>query len=109
MLATHADWYPVLKRGVKIANDSIYLNFQEVWKYGKTCIGEIGRYPGQVYYYDGKYILDQEDLQYVVQLVGGEEECLVEEKTKIYNYPLLPECLIRKRKLIRPSGNKIDN
>ncbi len=109
LIAIYSDYYPVLQRGVKIANDSIWLNIGEVWKYGKTCVGELKRYPGQVYYYDGKYLLDFNDLQYLIQFTGTETNCLIEEKKKIYNYPLLPECVIRTRKLIRPIGNKNDN
>ena len=83
LLAIHSGWYPVLYRGVAIANDSIWLNAGEVWKYGKTCIGELKRYPGQIYYYDGKYLLDREDLRYIKQFIGNEAECLIEEKMKI--------------------------
>ncbi len=109
LIAIYSDYYPVLQRGVKIANDSIWLNTGEVWKYGITCIGETRRYSGQVYYYDGNIILTRKQLEYKVQFIGIEKECKIREKEKIYNYPLLPECINRKRKLIRPAGNKIDN
>ena len=109
MLANRNAWYPVLHRGVKIVNDSIYLLKDEVWKYGKTINGVLVRYPGFAFYIDNKFYLNQSKLRYKVQFVGTEQECIAEEKRKIYNYPLLPECLKRKRKLIRPPGNKIDN
>ena len=109
LIVTISDYYPVLYRGIIVATDSIWLNTSEVWKYGKTCNGELTRYPGQMYYYDGKFRLDVFNIYYSIELKGTELECLIEEKKKIYNYPLLPECLIRNRKLIRPAGNKIDN
>ena len=102
-------YYPVLRWGVPVAADSIWLNMGEVWKYGKTCNGELNRYPGQIYYSDGKWFLNTDELRYQVQFRGSEKDCLVEEKEKIYNYPLLPECVLRSRKLIRPAGQKNDN
>jgi len=104
-----AGWYPVLKDGEQNATDSIWLNPDEMWRYGKTCVEEKGRYPNGVYYKDLKWKLTDKYLKYEIQFRGSETECLVEEKRKIYDYPLLPECLIRKRKLIRPAGNKNDN
>ncbi len=109
LLAVHSGYYPVLYRGKIIANDSIWLNIGEVWKYGKTCNGELLRYTQQIYYKDNKQVLNREDLQYFTEFYGSESECLIEEKKKIYNYPLLPECIKRKKQLIRPPGNKIDN
>ena len=107
--AVYSGYYPILYRGKIIANDSIWLNNGEVWKYGKTCVGELGRYPGQIYYYDKKQLLNTDDLRYKVEFRGTEKASLIEEKKKIYNYPLLPECVKRKKQLIRPPGNKIDN
>ncbi len=109
LFVTHNGWYPVLHRGITTANDSIWLNIGEVWKYGKTCNGELLRYTQQVYYKDNKQVLSREDLQYFSEFYGSESDCLIKEKQKIYNYPLLPECVIRTRRLIRPPGNKIDN
>ena len=104
-----AGYYPVLQWRIKIANDSIYLNVNDVWKYGITCNGELERYPGRIYYVDNKYKLTQKHLLYETQHKGTEKECKIEEKRKIYNYPLLPECVVRERKLIRPPGHKNDN
>jgi len=89
-------WYPCYNCGTETM---IYLHAGEVWKYGKTCNGEKGRYPNG---------LPFDNLQYRIEYVGSEEECLVEEKRKIYNYAHLPENLKREIKLIRPPGNKID-
>ena len=109
MRARLSDWYPVLKRNQKVATDSIWLEEGEVWRYGKTCITEIGRYPGKIYYQDAKWKLTLRNIVYDPEFIGSETECLVKEKEKIYNYPLLPECLKRKRKLIRPAGCINDN
>ena len=96
LVADKAGWYPCLRCS---ETDSIYLNKGEIWKYGKTCNTEFGRYPnGLPYPY----------LKYVIEFEGNEQECLIIEKEKIYNYPSLPECLNRKIRLIRPPGNKID-
>jgi len=88
-------WYICYKN---IEIDSIYLFKGEVWKYGKTCMGQDKRYSD----------LDKLRLDYLPQFMGSEQECLIEEKRKIYNYPLLLECLKRKINLLRPPGNKID-
>jgi hypothetical protein len=77
----------------------IHLYPGEIWKYGKTCKGESGRYPNG---------FPLPNLKFVIQFEGTESECLVEEKRKIYAYPALPECLKRNIKLLRPPGNKID-
>jgi len=45
---------------------------------------------------------------FVPQYEGTEQECLIEEKRKIYDYPNLPECRKRSIVLMRPPGNKID-
>ncbi len=107
--AAKSAWYPLLQWGKAVAQDSIWLNEGDVWKYGITCVGEMGRYPGQIYYNDGKYLLDRSRLSFFTQLRGTEKECKIEEKRKIYNYPLLPEYIARKRKIIRPPGHKNDN
>ncbi len=107
--AAKSAWYPLLSWGVAVAQDSIWLNKGEVWKYGITCLGELRRYSGQIYYNDGKILLTRNELDYEIQLRGTEKECKIEEKTKIYNYPLLPECMVRKKKLARPPGHKNDN
>ncbi len=109
LIAVRSAWFPLLKWGEAVASDSILLNEGEIWKYGKTCLGELGRYPGQIYYSDGKWFLDNDKIRYLKQFKGSEKECIIIERTKIYNYPLLPECIKRKRKLIRPPGSKNDN
>ena len=80
-------------------NGKIYLYPGEIWKYGKTCKGESGRYPTG---------FPVPNLKFVIQFEGTESECLVEEKRKIYTYESLPECQKRNIKLPRPPGNKID-
>jgi len=96
LIAAKDGWFPCYNCGT---SDSIYLYEKEVWKYGKTCFGEKGRYPNGLPY---------KNLQYKVELEGTEKECLIMEKEKIYNYPNLPECQKRSIILIRPAGNKID-
>ncbi len=96
LVATEDGWFPCFNCGTA---DSIFLYEDEVWKYGKTCFGEKGRYPSG---------LPVENLQYLTEFSGTEKECLIMEKEKIYNYPNLPECLRRNILLIRPAGNKID-
>ncbi len=109
LFAAKSGNFPVLKWGELVAKDSIWLNVGEVWKYGITCVGELVRYPGQIYYNDGKWLLDNTVLRYQAQFKGTEKKCKIEEKRKIYNYPLLPECIARKRKFERPPGHKNDN
>jgi hypothetical protein len=77
----------------------IYMYIGEIWKYGKTCLDLSDRYP------DG---LPDPFLVFQPQFYGSEQECLIEEKEKIYAYSSLPECLKRQIKLLRPPGNKID-
>jgi len=96
LVAAKDGWFPCYNCGTA---DSIYLYKGEVWKYGKTCFGEQGRYQ------EG---LPFKNLRFIQEFVGTEKECLVMEKEKIYNYPNLPECLKRNSVLIRPAGNKID-
>jgi hypothetical protein len=78
----------------------VYLNAGEIWKYGVTMNGEKGRY---------KSGLPTERLVYLVEYEGPLNKCLKLEKTKIYNYALLPENTRRERPLMRPPGNKRDN
>ena len=81
-------------------SDKIFLNKGDVWKYGVTSKGEKGRYKGH---------LPVKGLFYYVQYEGLLQVCYKKEKIQIYNYALLPENLIRKKRLIRPPGNKQDN
>lgn len=77
----------------------IYLKSNEVWKYGVTNQGERQRYTTQ--------FLEQRGLRYLVQLRGTYSQCLMEEKRKLFQYPLLPENLARpdSLKLALPPGN----
>jgi len=77
----------------------IFLHRGEVWKYGVTRKGEKGRY--------GKWHVNQ-SLVYIIQYQGAYQECLKQEKIKIYMYAQLPENLRRQHPLIRPPGNKRD-
>ncbi len=96
LVALNDGWFPCYNCGVA---ESIYLKEGEIWKYGKTCNGEQGRYPNG---------LPHKNLLFKIQFIGNEKQCLIMEKEKIYNYPNLPECLKRKIVLVRPAGNKID-
>ena len=78
----------------------IHLNALEIWRYGVTRKTMKGRY---------KSGLPDQRLAYTTQFEGTLSECLKEEKRKIYRYPLLPECLARPFKLIRPPGNRNDS
>lgn len=78
----------------------IFLNVGEVWKYGFTTKGQQGRYGNS---------LAAKGLHYVIQFEGTIQECLQEEKRKIYHYATLPENLKRVPPLIRPPGNHRDN
>lgn len=92
-------FYPCLNCA---GRDSVFLFVGEIWKYGSTTNGEKGRY-------SEKY-LKKMRLKYQVELVGSLQICLIAEKNKIYQYPLLPENLKRPEKdqLDRPAGNPQD-
>lgn len=96
LLAEKDDFYPCLncKNGGRI-----FLFQGEVWKYGVTTKKQTGRYPNG---------LPAESLIYLVQFKGNIHQCLVEEKRKIYQYPVLPENLKRIVPLLRPPGNQRD-
>ncbi len=76
LVAIESGWFPCFKCG---GRDSIYLYENEVWKYGKTCNGQEGRYSGG---------FPTSFLEYVPEFFGTEQACLIEEKRKIYNYRL---------------------
>ena len=97
LLAAKAGRYPCFSCTGK---SSIFLHQGQVWKYGVTRKGERGRY--------GNWHVDQ-GLLYFIEYTGPLQECLRQEKLKIYNYALLPENLARTPPLIRPPGNKQDN
>lgn len=77
----------------------IFLNTFSIWKYGVTRKGEKVRY--------SKDFLGKGRLRYEVQFRGNYAQCLIEEKRKLFNYPLLPENLQRpdSLKLVLPPGN----
>lgn len=97
LLATKSKWYPCVScpKGAMI-----YLNAGEVWRYGTTRYNERGRY--------NKDYCRKNDLEYIVQFEGFLHLCLIEEKRKIYHYPLLPENLKRSVRLARPPYNSVD-
>lgn len=77
----------------------IFLDAFAIWKYGVTRKGEKVRY--------SKDFLGKGKLRYEVQFRGNYAQCLIEEKRKLFNYPLLPENLQRpdSLKLVLPPGN----
>jgi len=77
----------------------IFLKTNEIWKYGVTNQGEKQRYTTQFFRH--------RQLKYVTQFSGTYSQCLVEEKRKLFGYPLLPENLARldSLKLVLPPGN----
>ena len=83
-----------------VTSKTIFLSKGEIWKYGMTTKGKSGRYGNK---------LEPMNLLYIVQFKGTIEQCLKEERRKIYQYALLPENLKRKSPLIRPPGNKKDS
>lgn len=96
LIAIENDYFPCYN----CPNDTlIFLYIGEVWRYGITINGEKGRYPNGLPY---------KALLYEVQVRGTLQECLIEEKRKIFNYATLPENIKRKIPLIRPPGNKQD-
>ncbi len=97
LIAEADGWYLCYNCGVET---KIFLHKSEIWKYGKTCLGQKRRYPNG---------FPSEGLDYKIIKTGTEKECLVHEKQLIYAYPTLPECLKRGFVLLRPPGNKIDN
>ena len=108
--ARRAGYFPILGYSDKII-DSVFLNVNNTWKFGKTCITEEVRYYDKVYYSNSKagIILTDMDLNYVIQKKGTEMEMLIEERLKIYSYAILSENLTREKPLIRPPGNKRDD
>ena len=83
--------------------DSIWLQIGEVYKYGVTKNGQKGRGYSENY-------LKTSNLEYFVQYKGALQECMKQEKIKIYYYPTLPENLQRspKKRLNRPPANPQD-
>ena len=90
-------WYPCLHSGRTIA----YLRAGEVWKYGVTSKGEMGRYSAK--------FLFKNKVFYIIQFKGNYAECLKQEQIKLFGYPYLPENLVRAPadRLPRPPYNRI--
>ena len=95
LIVSKEGWFPCNN----CLEGKIYMHIGEVWKYGKTCLLETGRYPSG---------LPHPFLAFQAQFYGTEKDCLIAEKEKIYAYSSLPECAKRNIKLLRPPGNKID-
>ena len=95
LIANDDGWYPCNHPG----RTTFYLLAGEVWKYGTTTKGQFGRY--RVNY------LEEKNVFYVIQFRGTIAECLKEEQRKLFNYPYLPENLVRpeKDRLPRPPYN----
>ena len=77
----------------------VFLNRFDVWKYGVTNQGQEIRYSSS--------FLRQRKLTYWTQFRGDYAACLIEEKRKLFYYPLLPENLMRpdSLRLVLPPGN----
>ena len=97
LLAIADGWYTCLHSGLTL----YYLRVGEVWKYGATSKGERGRYTIK--------FLRTNRVNYVIQFTGTLHECLKEEQRKLYDYPILPENLVRmeENRLLRPPYNPI--
>ncbi len=80
-----------------------YLKTGEIWRYGVTTKGELGRYKGK--------FLIQNNVIYTVQFRGNVAECLKQEQINLFMYPYLPENLARpiELRLPRPPYNPIMN
>lgn len=92
LIALESGWYLNLRTG------TTYLNAGEIWKIGKTCLGEQDRYASG---------LPDKRLRFVSEFTGTAEQCLVVEKIKLYAYTLSPENQKRTLPLALPPGNKI--
>jgi len=97
LLAEIDGWYPCLHSGRSI----FYLKAGEVWKYGVTSKGQLGRYKTD--------FLIRNNVSYFTQFKGTFSECLKQEQIKLFNYPYLPESLARSKaeRLPRPPFNQI--
>jgi hypothetical protein len=95
LIANANGWYPCNHPG----RPTFYLRTGEVWKYGSTTKGQLGRYSFK--------FLEKMNVYYIVQFQGTISECLKEEQRKLFGYPYLPENLVRpeKDRLPRPPYN----
>ncbi len=97
LVATIDGWYPCLHSGHPIC----HLLIGEVWKYGVTSKGKLGRYTA--------VFLVENQVSYLVQYKGTYSECLKQEQIRLFNYRYLPENLARPpaEQLPRPPYNPI--
>jgi len=89
--------YPCLHSG----HTTYYLKTGEVWKYGVTSKGALGRYAAS--------FLVKNRVSYIVQFKGNFAECLKQEQIKLFGYPYMPENQIRPLalQLPRPPYNPV--
>ncbi len=97
LIAKDNGWYNCLHS----ARTMHYLLTGEVWKYGVTTKGEMGRYTA--------VFLLKNNLIYLTQFRGNVAECLKQEQIKLFCYPYLRENMARppEARLPRPPGNPI--
>jgi len=98
LVAMKEGMYPCLHSGRAL----YFLHIGEVWKYGVTVKGERGRYTS--------LFLQENSVQYIIQFKGTLTECLQAEQLQLFEYPILPENLVRLEvdRLIRPPYNPIE-
>jgi hypothetical protein len=97
LVAAIDGFYPCLHSGHK----TYYLKTGEVWKYGVTSKGALGRYAAS--------FLVKNRVSYLVQFKGNFAECLKQEQIKLFGYPYLPENQVRPLalQLPRPPYNPV--
>jgi len=105
LLRTYQNGYfPVLGYGNTVLGME-FMHNNDVWKVGKTCNGENGRYPNDVYFSNEKngLLLTKTQLKYEKIASGSSKEMLILEKILIYSYPFWSG----HKSLLRPPGCKI--
>ncbi len=98
LLASKSQWYPCLS----CADTShIFLKAGEIWKYGYTINSIYTRYTKK----------ELKDFEVQEQFRGSVQQCMLEERKKIANYPLLPENQARALtlRLASPPGNPFNH
>ncbi len=97
LVAKTDGWYPCLHSG----RTAYYLKTGEVWKYGVTSKGQLGRYSAMFFV--------QNKVSYIIEFKGSFSECLKREQIQLFHYPYLPENLARplSERLPRPPYNRI--
>jgi hypothetical protein len=83
LIANEEGWYPCNHAG----RLTFYLFAGEVWKYGTTTKGVLGRYSIK--------FLEKNNVSFLIQFHGTIGECMKEEQRKLFYYPYLPENLAR--------------